>query len=145
MEIQQHQNPLIEMVHKVEKDVKKIEHPFAEIEHKTGHLEESLEKKADEKELSVEENVVDQILKSPNTEKLLEYIANHPRTKKICEDIAEEKVEQLKKELTEQIKNIENKYSQDADKMISIGKNIAYASAVLGIIIIAHIAMKLYS
>jgi hypothetical protein len=109
----EHQGQITEIVAHVKKDVKKIERPLAEIEHKIGHLEESIDKKIDEKTLSDEENFVDKILKSSNTEKLIEYTINDPRAKKIIKDIIEEKLQEFRKEVTKEYKKLQDNFSND--------------------------------
>ena len=101
MEIQEHQNPITEIVAHIKQNVDKIKHPLAEIEHKAGHLEESINQKRDEKTLLFKEDIVNRILKSPNAEKLLEYIIDNQKTRKICADIADEKVKELRQEIDE--------------------------------------------
>jgi myo-inositol-1-phosphate synthase len=119
MEIKEYQNPITEIVAHVKQNVEKIKHPLAELEHKAGHLEESINQKRDEKTLLFEEDIVERILKSPNTEKLLEYIINNPRTKKICTDIAEEKVKELKQEIDD--------YKQMAHNLLYCGVVVTVA------------------
>jgi hypothetical protein len=125
MEIQHHhQNPVTAIVQHVERDVKKIELPLEKVEHKVGHIEESIDKTISEKKLSLEESFVDRLLKDPNTEKLIKYTLNSPDAKKIFEDIAQEKIQQLREELGAQVKNLENQYSQDFKKLICAGVGI---------------------
>jgi len=109
----EHQGQITEIVAHVKKDVKKIERPLAEIEHKIGHLEESIDEKHNEKTLSLEEDIVENILKSSNTEKLVEFTINNPRTKKIIEDIAEGKLQEFKKEVAQECKRLEDNFSND--------------------------------
>jgi hypothetical protein len=93
------------------------------IEHKAGHLEESINEKHDEKRLSLEERIVENILKSSNTEKLIEFTIDNPRTKKIIEDIAEKKFQEFKKEVARECKRLEDNFSNDFKQ---ITHNIIY-------------------
>ncbi|HEX4068489.1 MAG TPA: hypothetical protein VHX42_00155 [Candidatus Babeliales bacterium] len=131
MDMQHHEGPLTEIVEHVKKDVKKIEHPSEMIKHKAGYLEELISKKIDEETLPFEKEILNKILEDPNTEKLIEYIANHPKTKKIVVDIAEEKLQQLKEEFTKQLKILENQHAQNFKELIYVGVGITVMAVIL--------------
>ena len=118
MDMQQHQHhstPMTQIVSVVKKGEEKLEHKLG-ISKEKEKLEKDINlvgKKIDETALPLEEHIVDKILADQNTEKLIEYIINSPKTKKIVKDIANEDLQELKKELVQQIKKLEDNYSDD--------------------------------
>lgn len=139
MEMQQHhhQNPVTTIVQHVEKDAKKLELPLEKVEHKVSHLKESIDKKIDEKALPVEENIINKILRDPNTEKLIKYTLNSPDAKKIFEDVAKEELQELRQDFAKSLKNLEDNVSQDLKQ---IRQNLIYAGCSITIVALALLA-----